>query len=340
MFTVNAAFYGGTMSKMNYEPVFMKPYFQHNIWGGRKLETEFGFDIPDGDVGECWAVSAYPGCESVVSGGDFDGLKLSDMWAQQPEFFGDLPEAYRAAGYPFITKIIDAKNDLSIQVHPDDEYAGIHENGARGKTECWYILDCPDDAELVLGHNAKTREEFTQMIEEKRWNDLLRRVRVRQGDFIQLEPGTIHAITAGVMLLETQQSSDVTYRLYDYDRLQNGKPRELHIRQSIDVATIPAGDPEKLVKHTENAKPDEDAEIEKCKFYEILKLPVQCAAKLDEADVFTIVTVTEGRGNLVMERSGSKYALRKGDSLILPAGWDNACFDGNMNIIAARSMRR
>ena len=325
---------------MNYGPIFMKPYFQHNIWGGRKLSTEFGFDIPEGDVGECWAVSAYPGCESTVEGGEFEGLKLSEMWAQHPDFFGDLPDNYMAAGYPFITKIIDAKNDLSIQVHPDDDYACVHENGARGKTECWYILDCPDDAELVLGHNARTREEFRHMIDEKRWSDLLRRVKVRKGDFIQLEPGTIHAITAGVMLLETQQSSDVTYRLYDYDRLQNGKPRELHIRQSIDVATIPAGEPSKLVKHTEDAKMNEVSKLEECKFYEILKLPVEGTAELDETNVFTIITVTEGSGDLIMKESGSKYALNKGDSLILPAGRDIACFDGNMNIIVAQPRDR
>ncbi|WP_207302814.1 type I phosphomannose isomerase catalytic subunit [Lachnoclostridium sp. Marseille-P6806] len=326
------------------EPIFLRPYFQQNIWGGRRLAEEFGFAIPEGHVGECWAVSAYPGRESVAVNGAAAGRTLAELWRDVPEFFGPLPEEYRAAGYPFLTKIIDAREDLSIQVHPDDAYAAEHENGARGKTECWYILDCPEDCTLVLGHTAKSREEFAGMIAEKRWDSLLRRVPVRRGDFIQLEPGTIHAITAGVMLLETQQSSDVTYRVYDYDRLQDGRPRELHIRQSIEVSGVPAREPEKLVRHTDALPAGRLTELVRCRFYYVSRLPVSDSAELPADRWFRICTVTDGGGSLIIKNSsapqGSRFPLKKGDSFLLPASVggapeEGAVFEGRMDVIVA-----
>lgn len=319
------------MGKTYQQPVFLAPFFQENIWGGRKLETAFGFAIPDGNIGECWAVSGYPKCESKVMNGVHAGETLAQFWNEEPDFFGGLPEDYRKAGYPFITKIIDAKGDLSIQVHPDDAYAAVHENGAKGKTECWYILDCPEDASLVLGHNAQTKEEFVSMIEHKEWAKLLRRVPVRKGDFIQLEPGTIHAITAGVMLLETQQASDITYRVYDYDRLQNGKPRQLHIQQSIDVSTIPAPDGSKMVLHTEDDPVNESTTLVRCRFYEVDRLPVDGNAAIAAKAPFTVGTVTEGEGT--MNVGGVVYPLQKGMSFILPADFGAALFAGKCNLI-------
>ena len=125
-------------------------------------------------------------------------------------------------------------------MHPDDTYAGANENGSFGKTECWYILDAPEGATLVIGHNAKDKAELTDMIQNGRWEDFLREVPVKKGDFIQIDPGTVHAIKGGIEILETQQNSDITYRVYDYNRLTDGKPRELHIEKSLDVITVPA----------------------------------------------------------------------------------------------------
>ena len=127
------------------------------------------------------------------------------------------------------------RSDLSIQVHPDNDYAREHENGSLGKTECWYILDSEPGTKIVIGHYAKDKEELKQMVEEKRWKDLIREVPVKKGDFYQIDPGCVHAIKGGTVILETQQSSDITYRVYDYDRKWNGKLRELHVKQSLDV---------------------------------------------------------------------------------------------------------
>ena len=198
------------------EPIlFLEPVFKQMIWGGSRLKEQFGYDIPGEDTGECWAISAHPNGDCAIREGIYRGKTLSQLWASHPELFGN-PQSDR---FPLLIKIIDARDDLSIQVHPDDCYAREHENGSLGKTECWYILDCPQDAALVVGHNARTRQELAEMIHEGRWTELIRRIPVKKGDFIQINPGTVHAIQGGMMILETQQNSDITYRVYDYGRL-------------------------------------------------------------------------------------------------------------------------
>ena len=142
--------------------------------------------------------------------------------------------------FPLLIKIIDAKDDLSIQVHPDDDYAKVHENGSLGKTECWYILDCKKKCDDRYRTQFKDKEELSRMIHEGKWSEFIREIPIKKGDFLQIDPGTVHAIKGGTLILETQQNSDITYRVYDYGRLSNGKPRELHIDKSIDVITVPA----------------------------------------------------------------------------------------------------
>ena len=138
------------------ELLFMKPCFSHTIWGGTRLRDVFGYDEHGDDIGECWGISAHPGGDDTITGGQYDGKKLSEVYFSHPELFGNID----CDRFPLLIKIIDAKEDLSIQVHPDDEYASTHENGSYGKTECWYIIDCPDNAKLVIGHNAGTHEEL------------------------------------------------------------------------------------------------------------------------------------------------------------------------------------
>ena len=195
------------------ELLFMEPVFKEAIWGGTKLRDVFGYEIPSDTTGECWAVSAHKNGDCRIAGGMYDGRLLSSLWEEKPELFGNYP----GDQFPLLVKIIDAKADLSIQVHPDDAYAKVHENGSLGKTECWFILDCKENATLVVGHNAKTKEELEQMIHEGRWKEFIREIPIKPGDFIQIDPGTVHAIKGGTLLLETQQSSDITYRVYDYD---------------------------------------------------------------------------------------------------------------------------
>ena len=218
----------------------LTPIFHEKIWGGRQLETVFGYDIPEGPIGECWAISAHPNGDCQIAEGPYAGHTLSWLWAEHRELFGNC----EGKEFPLLIKILDAKDDLSIQIHPNDEYAAEHENGSLGKTECWYVLDCEPGATIIVGQRAHDRAEAAQMIEEGRWDEMLNVLPIHKGDFFQIDSGTVHAIKTGTLILETQQSSDVTYRLYDYDRPgTDGKLRPLHIEQSLDCINFDAQAP-------------------------------------------------------------------------------------------------
>ena len=314
-----------TVNKKTRPILFLNPVFKEMIWGGNQLAEKFGYEIPSDKTGECWAVSAHPNGDCTVREGEYAGRKLSELFKEEPELFGNLP----LDRFPLLIKIIDAKADLSIQVHPDDAYAKVHENGSLGKTECWYILDCPEDATLVVGHNAGSREELKEMIDQKRWSELIREVPVKKGDFIQINPGTVHAIKGGLMILETQQNSDITYRVYDYDRLSNGKPRELHVQQSIDVITVPAPSAEDSVSHAADLPANTMNELIACDYYKVYKLTVTEPVSFEQEHHFLIMSVIEGEGLV------NGQMIRKGDHFILPSGFGKVELQGDMTLIAS-----
>jgi len=304
------------------EILFINPVFKSMVWGGERLRTEFGYDIPDDHTGECWAISAHPNGDCIIKNGTFKGKSLSWLWNNRRDLFGNRTEDR----FPLLIKIIDAKNDLSIQVHPDDEYAYKNENGALGKTECWYILDCKENAQIVIGHNAKDKDELKRMIEQKRWNELIRVRPIKKGDFFQITPGTVHAIKGGTLILETQQSSDITYRLYDYDRLDHGKPRQLHIKQSIDVIRCPHEDAPTGGKTVRNDT-CEIRELVRCRFYTVQKIDLWGRQEMVQDKDFMNVSVIAGEGAI----DGIK--ISKGDHFILPSGYGKFVIDGKMELI-------
>lgn len=314
------------MINMQERPIlFLKPVFKQMLWGGSKLSTEFGYQIPGDDTGECWAISAHPNGDCEVREGLYEGKKLSELWQEHRELFGGLD----LDRFPLLTKIIDARDDLSIQVHPNDAYAGEHENGSLGKTECWYVLDCPEDAALVVGHNASTRKELQEMVEQGRWGELIREIPVKKGDFIQINPGTVHAIKGGLMILETQQNSDITYRVYDYDRLTDGKPRQLHVKQSIDVITVPAPSAKDSVRFVDDLPKNVMNELISCDYYIVWKLDVTKPVVVEQKYPFLSMSVIEGEGIV------NGQMIRKGDHFILPAGIGEVTLQGDMKIIAS-----
>ena len=176
--------------------LFLKPVLKQMVWGGSRLHEDFGYETEADNIGECWGIAAHPNGDSSINCEKFherfSNLTLSALWKKEPKLFGN----YDTTQFPLLIKIIDAKSDLSIQVHPDDAYAAREENGSLGKMECWYIIDCPVDAVLVVGHNAKTKEQLEEMVQEGKWDELIRKVPIKKGDFIQIDPGTVHAITA------------------------------------------------------------------------------------------------------------------------------------------------
>ncbi len=307
------------------EILFLEPVFKHTIWGGAKLRDEFGYEIEGNDIGECWGIAAHPNGDCMVTSGQYEGLHLSEVWEKHPEFFGDV----KSDRFPLLVKIIDAREDLSIQVHPDDAYAHKHENGSFGKTECWYILDCDKDATLVVGHNAKTAEELKQMVDAGEWSKLIREVPIKKGDFIQINPGMIHAIKGGVMLLETQQNSDITYRVYDYDRLSDGKPRELHIDKSLDVISAPAPASSDLVVSTEGTEKNQMCELIRCPYYIVFKLDIDGTMDTEFDFPFLLMSVTEGEGTV------NGQAVKKGSHFILPNGFGRIELQGKLQMIAS-----
>lgn len=305
--------------------LFLDPVCTHNIWGGDRLWDEFHYAVPDRQTGECWGISANAQGESIVKNGKFRGMGLSVLWQQHPELFGHIG----GDRFPLLTKIIDAKEDLSIQVHPDDAYARQYENGSYGKTECWYVLDCPENAKLVIGHNAKSKEELRKMTAEGRWSDLIREVPVRKGDFIQIDPGTVHAIKEGFLILETQQNSDITYRLYDYGRVSGGKTRQLHIEKCMDVIKVPALPTEESI-HSANGLPLNRLNLlYRGAYYSIFKMRVEGSGVFEQEYPFLLMTVCEGKGSV------NEVPVAKGEHLILPSGFGKVEVKGDLLLIAS-----
>ncbi|EMF0437490.1 mannose-6-phosphate isomerase, class I [Enterococcus hirae] len=310
------------------EPMFLKPVFQEKIWGGSRLRSVFGFEIPNDKIGEDWAISAHPHGVSVVENGEYQGQKLDELWQNHKELFGNPTELV----FPLLIKILDAEDELSVQVHPDDAYGMKHE-GELGKTECWYIIDAEPGAEIIYGHHAKTREELAEMIQEGRWDDLLKKVPVKKGDFFYVPSGTIHAIGKGIMILETQQSSDTTYRVYDYDRKDaNGNTRELHIQQSIDVTTVPAITPQIQMKEVRKGNSSIVTYLE-TEFFNVYEWDIKGITSFKKQAPYTLATVIDGAGELVVNEK--IYPLTKGASFILPNDVTEWTVQGELSIIAS-----
>lgn len=310
--------------------IFLKAVFKEKIWGGNELKEEFNLSTPSNKTGEAWIVSAHRnGISRVISPKKFEGMGLDELYQNHREIFGEnLDDTF-----PLLVKFLDASENLSVQVHPDDEYAKTHEGiGERGKTECWYIVSADKGAEIVYGHRAKTKEEFVEYVEDGNWDNLLRRVKVKKGDFFYVPYGTVHAIGKGIVILETQQSSDATYRVYDYDRKdEDGNKRELHIEDSINVSKIPHQDPEikidekilgesKVIKYLKN------------EFFSVYKYICKNQLELSlEDDIYHLMTVVEGEGEVYAD--GKRYSLKLADSFIVPRYVKRLEFKGNMEII-------
>ncbi|MGX7329707.1 mannose-6-phosphate isomerase, class I [Enterococcus bulliens] len=310
------------------EPLFFTPVFQEKIWGGNRLAEVFGFTLPNEKIGEDWAISAHPHGVSIVENGPYQRKNLAQLWDSEKALF-DFPKQKE---FPLLVKILDAEEELSVQVHPDDAY-GLEHEGELGKTECWYIIDAAPGAEIIYGHHAQTKEEFAQMIKEQKWDELFRHVPVKKGDFFFVPSGTIHAIGAGILILETQQSSDTTYRVYDYDRKDDqGNTRELHIQQSIDVSTIPATYETPAIKETRKGTSAITTYL-KTSFFNVYEWDVKGILTFEKQAPYTLLTVIEGAGELVVD--GRSYELKPGSSCLLPAQITNWTIQGELKIIAS-----
>lgn len=313
------------------QPIFLQSVFKERIWGGTKLRDLYGYPIPTELTGEYWAVSAHPHGQSVVHNGQLKGKTLGTLWEEHPELFGTARD--KSDVFPLLTKVLDASKDLSVQVHPDDAYAQQHENGELGKTECWYVLDAEPGAEIIYGHTANTREELAQMIDDGRWDELLCKVKVKAGDFFYVPSGTIHALGEGIVVLETQQSSDTTYRVYDYDRTDNeGRKRELHLDKAVQVTTVPHVAAMSKAQQSKLADAVFTTFVAN-EFFTVQKLVLNGQVTLPEAETFKIFSVIGGAGRL--ELGGEAYELANGDHVIVPAHSGSYTLSGQVEFIVS-----
>ncbi|MFV8252142.1 mannose-6-phosphate isomerase, class I [Aerococcus viridans] len=311
------------------EPIFLKAYLEEKIWGGQKLRSQFNLDIPSDQTGEAWVISGHEHGQSIVTSPEsLAGLTLSDLYHQHPEIFlGEVAERF-----PLLIKIIDAKEDLSVQVHPDDAYGLAHENDL-GKTECWYIMDADPGAYLIYGHNAQNKEQFLEMVEENEWDQLLRKVPVHAGDFFAVPAGTIHAIGGGVLILETQQSSNTTYRVYDYGRKDaQGNERDLHIQQSADVTMFPHQDTLADGRTTE-LPGGSIQEFWTNEYFSVAKWTVEDNLHINLSDKYQLCTVLDGQGQVTV---GDKtWDVKAADAFILPSDLGEITLTGQFSLMVA-----
>lgn len=309
------------------EIIKLNPVFKDYIWGGYRLKNDYGFDTGYDKTAEGWMLACHKDGMNTIDGGEFDGKELQEVIDEigLKELAGT--NATKFPYFPVLIKLIDAYDNLSIQVHPDDKYAREIENEF-GKTEMWYVLDATDDAKLVYGFKDKiTSEEFKASIEDNTLMDKLNSVNVKKGDLFFIEAGTVHAIGKGALIAEIQQNSNCTYRVYDYGRVGNdGKPRELHIDKAVDVSvTEPAKHP------VINFANDKDCVLAECDLFKVEKHKVEYALTLatDEKS-FNHILVVEGNGAV------NGRDAKKGDSFFVPAGYGDYTISGDVEVIITK----
>lgn len=278
-----------------------KPVFMDKIWGGKKLKQNYNYNVSD-TCGECWGISAHDNGLSVIENTKYQGMTLKDLYKDHRELFGN----YQNPEFPILVKIVDASKNLSIQVHPNSEYA--KRENSLGKEECWLILDAEPQTEIIIGHKALSKDDFIKALDDHTVEELCSSHSIKKGDFFYIETGTLHSIKKGTTLLEVQQSSDITYRVYDYKRLENGKLRELHIDKALDVLNIP--DKGLVTSHINNHFN-----------YEILTNTTLKSIKAHHHGDY--IFIMEGQGSF------NKTPVKKGDFLMVTAATDYQVF-GNM----------
>lgn len=310
---------------VNPYPLFFAPVFQERIWGGGHLPELLGHSINHQTIGEAWCISDHPNGRSLIQNGPYANLSLGIVLEKHPEWFS----ACKIERFPLLVKMLDANRDLSIQVHPDDCYARHNLRNETGKAECWYILEAEPDSKIIYGHTAQSRPEFTNLLVNGQWDELLVTVSVKKGDFIYVPPGTLHAIGRGLVVLEIQQSSDATYRAYDYDRVDSkGKKRELHIQHVEQITTVPS--PTLNILQTSDAS---FPHLHESDYFRIEKWHIHLQQEYQTGTSCALLSVIAGEGQI---RFGEHvYSVRRGDHLMLPRSSEKWLFDGDWQAIAA-----
>jgi mannose-6-phosphate isomerase len=315
---------------MKFYPLQFDPIFKERIWGGDKLNTLLHKPITSKITGESWELSAVEGDVSIIANGESKGKSLTTLIDEYPnEILGT--EVYKRFGtkFPLLFKYLDAKEDLSIQVHPNDELAKKRHNSF-GKTEMWYIMQADEDARIIVGFKEKSNPgEYLENLKNKTVLSILDDVKVKSGDVFFLETGTVHAIGAGLVVAEIQQTSDITYRIYDFDRVDaNGNTRELHVDLALEA--INYNTVEAKVEYTKNV--NESNEVVDCPYFTSNFIPLDGEIIVSKSgETFTVYMCVEG--SFEIEYNESKVQYRKGDTVLLPAAMNSFILNGKASIL-------
>ena len=305
--------------------LFLDVVLQERIWGGTHLK-DFGYTLPSHQIGECWGIAAHEHGTNIIKNGPHKGKTLKRLWEEKTGLFGE----QHTKKFPLLTKILDANDDLSIQVHPNDDYAKKNENGEYGKSECWYIIDCDENAEIIYGHHAKDQQTLKYMIQNESWHQLFKTIKVKAGDFYYVPSGTVHAIGKGIRILETQQNSDTTYRIYDYNRKDaNGNTRPLHIDKSIDVIHF-----DQLKKITPTIQKTTHAYIKtfiKNQYFTVRQIIINGTYNHKKESNYTLISIIEGKGIIIVNHQ--HFNIQKGDHFILTNEDQDILFQGKFDLI-------
>ena len=312
------------MNSRKNKPFMLKPAAKDYLWGGNRLNDDYNFHIPIHPFAEAWVCSTHPDGTSVISTGEWTGRNLDEVLREHPEYLGTHAYAVGNGQLPILIKLIDAKKDLSVQVHPDDEYANRVEHSP-GKSEMWYLLDAKKESTLVYGFNQDvTAEQVKTEITGGTVSRLLNHVPVSKDDVFFVEAGTVHAIGAGCLIAEIQENSNITYRLYDYDRTdRNGKKRELHIEKALEVANLRSSttprQPMRVLRYVNGCASEM---LARCKYFQASRLLLntegrQMPVYRTDSNSFHTLLCMDGCG--VLYGGNELFPVYKGDCVFIPA---------------------
>ena len=311
------------------KPFLLSPAGKDYLWGGTRLNDDFSRGIPMIPLAETWECSTHADGPSTIASGKHKGKVLTEILKEYPEYLGTHPKEHTdlpPGELPILIKLIDAKENLSVQVHPDDAYARERENGSLGKTEMWYVLDAKKDTQLVYGfRHDMTKELLRESLENKTVEKYLQKVDVHTDDVFYIEAGTVHAIGAGALIAEIQENSNLTYRLYDYDRTdKDGKKRQLHPEKALEVVNLRAATEPRQPMRVLRYQPGYASEfLCRCRYFQVERILInteRCrglAAVRTESTSFQVLLCVSGGGVLLSE--GEDLPFFKGDCIFFPA---------------------
>jgi mannose-6-phosphate isomerase len=316
--------------KFDIYPLAFYPIFKDRIWGGEKLNSVLNKPIASTSTGESWEISTVEGDVSVISNGTLKGISLNELIDNFPnEVLGTHVFEKFGKQFPLLFKYLDAKTDLSIQVHPNDELAKKRHNSF-GKTEMWYILQADEGSKIIVGFkNNSNAKEYVSHLENKTLLDILEEVKVKTGDVFYLETGTVHAIGAGLLVAEIQQTSDITYRLYDFDRVDSeGNKRELHVDLALEAINYNKVDTQKEYNREVNVSNN----MVNCPFFTTNYLNLAGELNVRKSNTsFTVYMCTEGAFKLKYDQISYRYS--KGDTLLIPAALTDFVLIGKATLL-------